>query len=150
MDKSKQLDDVLKYLNEHINIKKSTTYQQIQEKFKGIYSHKLIFLIIDKLIKDGFVEEKSTFTIDENGNRKPNDLKVNNITFEGSYFIEHGGYCLRETDKIQENERHNSEIRRRKLNDSLLVIGSIIAAIAGSVIAYWEIKKQYPLFPYWH
>lgn len=88
MDYLKQLDDVLKFLNQDIS--KFIIYSKIMMEFKDL-SKDHLYLILDKLCDDNYV-------------KKGKDSEWL-ITYNGVMFLAHGGYAQQLKDVKTKNRR---------------------------------------------
>jgi hypothetical protein len=88
-----------------------------------------------KLVKDGYVNENSENTTDRIFNT-PRTNYFYNISFEGMFFINNGGYAKQNAETLKkETEYENVQAEQRKQASALvrlnrwLVFGAIVVAI---------------------
>jgi DNA-binding MarR family transcriptional regulator len=138
------LDDVLNYLYNN------RTCEKGKQRTHTIISLTKVFTeldisdienILQKFCKDGYAD-KTINPLGEKG------LIYYYITFEGRVFKEACGYKEKVNKESILSLKSERDENRAKVNEILSVISFALAAIGSLIIAYWEIKKQYPLFPY--
>lgn len=130
------LDIVLKSLNE-VKERPSSTYQDIFDLLgENKFTDKELDLILDKLVKDRYVNKKPTFTKDKNGNKIEHPtIKLFHITYDGHLFLDNGGYKKKlRLDKIDN--------RRKIIVDYALIIGGGGAVIAACLSLYEIIQNN--------
>jgi hypothetical protein len=99
-------------------------------------------MVMQKLLKDGRIGcEQDVSELFTSQWRNLHFYK----TFEGSLFIESGGYHQQELDRKANTLRIQLENSRNRLNQILLVIGAIGAAVGAVALVAWEIYKYFCL-----
>ncbi len=110
----------------------------------------LLNAILNKLIKDYYVESISINNININTHKESNEHKYR-ITFEGKMFIFDGGYAVdyenRNSHQIEINRIKNLQINlQQKLNllTFWVTIGTLIAAVyyAIEVLKYFSVIRK--------
>ncbi len=117
MNELKLLDDILKVLKDHTQENLLTQENAFILAEKGLHKDdsRLIYTVINKLVKDGYVEFKS---LDENSKLIQGYL----LTFEGLIFINKGGYKWQRIWQI-------SKIIFLNISSILLVLSAVFAGI---------------------
>ena len=117
MNELKLLDDILKVLKDHTQENLLTQENAFILAEKGLHKDdsRLRYTVINKLVKDGYVEFKS---LDENSKLIQGYL----LTFEGLIFINKGGYKWQRIWQI-------SKIIFLNISSILLVLSAVFAGI---------------------
>ena len=126
-----KLDKILKYFELKSNDNSEYDFQNIIwskliKEVAGTNNH-FVLMLLNKLEKDGFIENQ-TF-----GNYS--------ISVNGLLFIRNNGYTQKLIDLNLEREKIKREITSRRINDCLLIIGSITAGVGAIGLLVWEIIK---------
>ncbi len=108
-------------------------------------------IIVDKLIKDGYLLEKTIPQYSEQLNKDGHFEKVGSyqmyyISFEGRYFNSTGGYFQMQEDKALQRIHLKNEQRVSKRNEMILAAGAIFGIIALIFQALKWIYLHYYLF----
>lgn len=142
---AEQLDFVLKFIGQKDDHSGQSRY--FYKAFNTIYGHisdskvgiemSEAMMILDKLIKDGYIRENLINAI---GDVKPKPRY--HITFEGRLLIESGGYCQKAILDASENMRLTAlEISQHELGRKLNVLTGWIAG-ATILLALIELTKM--------
>jgi len=125
---SHRLDYILFYLNHD---ERPDTILEIEQNLKwaeyDIMVDKEINIILDKLVKDGYVLQQQRKAMEEHKWVEKGTEYY--ISFEGRYFVEKGGYRQQDLDKEQERKIKNQRLRRADLKDLILTVGAILAGL---------------------
>jgi|SRR5579872_226527 len=102
-------------------------------------------MILKKLMKDGYVDRMETLAREI----VPKGQELLHYhyykTFEGHLFTESGGYRQQELDRKANALRIRLENSQNQLNQRLLVIGAIGAAVGAIALVGWEMYKYFCL-----
>lgn len=108
------LDGILKYLLNNGN--KTFSFIKDDENLKSAFSHKVENNTLEsafvKLVKDGYVNVNEQ-TRGMNMNKTPYVVECYNISFEGIFFINNGGY-EKEHQNNQKAEIESAELKKRQ------------------------------------
>jgi hypothetical protein len=131
MDKTKQIDEILKYLNH--DDKSKETFSMIMERLPFKIEYKDLLLIINKLLKDGYIDVDYYLKGGIPSTEKQD--RIYSITYEGIMFVGRGGYIQQAKD-----------IKRGRRYDKWSVyIVAVVSAIIGSLltnISDWRKELQ--------
>jgi hypothetical protein len=144
---AKKLDGVLTYMANDGN----PEFETASEIAKGLKYQEMesieLHLILNKLIKDGFVEFRETKRLFEIPGRKREKITEYIITFEGLYQQQTGGYLQQEKKGRAESIRVDTAIAyQREQADTLNRLTKLVAwgTVGASIIAFllllWEIR----------
>jgi hypothetical protein len=115
----------------------------IKEHFGGDRENNDVEGLIVKLDKDGLLDTEwhkdpgRKFGLTEQGAYK--------LSYDGILFKENGGYQAKDKRDKLEMENIRTDLRIRKRNDRLLMLGAIGAAIGALGLVGWEIFKYFCL-----
>lgn len=134
---AKKLDAVLTYMANHGN----PEFETANEMAKGLkYQEREsieLHLILNKLIKDGFVEFRETKRSFEVPGRKREKISEYIITFEGLYLQQNGGYLQQEKKSRAENIRLDKLDKSQRANTANMVLLTRWIALASIVAAVY-------------
>ena len=145
MDNYKKLDNVLKVLNGQIML---LSYDQIASKAKANLNLKdftELRAILNKLIKDGYVEAVLIHHININTKEKISEDDYR-ITFEGKCFILEGGYEGHFQRLASESIRLDILAESQRVSDGNMVFLTRVIAVGTSIAAVYyliEIVKHF-------
>ncbi len=133
----KILDELLKYLliTEYCEFAYMKNDANKNSEFLKDVENSTFHSALLKLVKDGYVNESSENTTDQIFNT-PRTNYFYNISFEGMFFINNGGYAKQNAENLKkETEYENIRTEQRKQASALvrlnrwLVFGAIVVAI---------------------
>jgi hypothetical protein len=131
-----KLDALLEYLTTQ---PKAVVKSQITEHFSAEFE--LIEQVLDRLIDDGFVKEKTN--ISDMGFGKPWTTFTYILTFDGRFFYENGGY-KEQRHKEQLAELSDAQKERIALrNENLVMRGTWAAAVVGLLVLAWQVYSYF-------
>jgi DNA-binding Lrp family transcriptional regulator len=142
---SQHLDEVLTYLIsvEHVNptVTDGDIFSYMQKKFPEAAKSKIDRTEVHRRL-DKLIDEKRIKRYGREGAVAP--FKYG-ITFDGKLFIEQGGYHQQELDRKANALGLELENSQNQLNQILLVIGAMGAALGAIALVIWEIYKYFHL-----
>lgn len=140
MDANKDLDEVLEKLVDAMFV---LSYDEIADKTKAnlnIIKFQDLHLVLNKLVKDGYVECVMQKRVNWNTKEELNEMCYR-LTFEGKVFIKDGGYSRKyDLETMSINSMKTYE-KTRSRNEMLVIVGTIGAALFAGGILFWEIYK---------
>ena len=147
----KILDIVLRQLKDSSREQPVDMYKTLLDKFK--LNPRDNRSIIEKLVKDGYVENIILYTLEQHKSLPPSDInsrkflpdkKYQYITFDGLIFIENGGYLQKNLSEIQEkSDKKKLEERLAKSQEKIVYYQKNMNRIQWFVIASLFITCSY-------
>lgn len=140
MDANKSLDEVLEKLVDAMFL---LSYDETADKTKAnmnIIKFKDLQLVLNKLVKDGYVEAMMQKKVNLNTKEEVDEMCYR-LTFEGKVFIQNKGYSRQyelESIKIRTLQIYEAT---RKRNDCLLILGTVGAAVFAAFLLFWDMYK---------
>jgi hypothetical protein len=105
------------------------------------YAADKMLQIIRKLVRDGYVDFEKVSIVPPFFSEQRYA-----ISFDGEFFIlEEGGYRQQQKNEIEDRRKIELENSKNQLNQTLLVIGAIGAAVGTVALVIWEIYKYFCL-----
>jgi hypothetical protein len=119
------------------------TFKEIQKRLNFKINDRDITLLLDKLVKEGYLEKN---TVEGNGSLTDGRIVAGKITrywlnFDGQYFLLNGGYVQKNANDLLQIQIQQDEVKRRIRNDLLLAQGTKWIAVGTIALAVVELIK---------